>query len=206
MEGDQSSVSAHGGSKKELKNYRPVAIINLVCKLFMMVLRDRINGWVEEGCMLCDIQGVFRKGRRTEDNLFMLEGMIEMAKVRKDCLFEAFNDMEKAYDRVNRKKLFDVIRGYGVQEILVDVIERIYSGSMIKFELESIMTACCKSASGVRQGCPLSPLLLTIYVRELGMKIAQCIQGFKYLMVNKDGVIEEESGRVSVCRWCMSNS
>ena len=53
--------------------------------------------------------------KRTEDNLFMLERMIEMAKVRKDCLFVAFIDMEKAYDRVNRKKLFEVMRGYGVQ-------------------------------------------------------------------------------------------
>ena len=47
--------------------------------------------------------------------------------------------MEKAYARVNRKKLFEVMRGYGVQEILVDV--RIYDGCMVKFELESIMTA-----------------------------------------------------------------
>ena len=45
----------------------------------------------------------------------MLERMIEMAKVRKDCLFVAFIDMENAYDRVNGKKLFEVIRGYGVQ-------------------------------------------------------------------------------------------
>ena len=37
------------------------------------------------------------------------------------------------------------------------------------------------------------PLLFNIYVRELGMKVAQCRQGFKYLMVNKDGVIEEKS-------------
>ena len=132
-------------------------------------------------------------GRRTEDNLFMLERMIEMAKVRKDCLFVAFIDMEKAYDRVNRNKLFEVMRGYGVQKILVDVIERIYSGSMVKFELESIMTAWHNSDSGVRQGCPLSPLLFNIYVRELGMKLAQCKQGFKYVMVNTDGVIEEKS-------------
>ena len=57
MEGEQSSVSAQGGSKKELKNYRPVAIINVVCKLVMMVLREIINGWVEESGMLVDIQG-----------------------------------------------------------------------------------------------------------------------------------------------------
>ena len=82
-----------GGSKNELKNYRPVAIINVVYKLFMMVLRERINGWVEESGMLGDIHGGFRMGRRTEDNLFMLERMIEMAKVRKDCLFVAFIDI-----------------------------------------------------------------------------------------------------------------
>ena len=41
-------------------------------------------------------------GQRTEDNLFfMLERMIEMVKVRKECIFAAFIDMEKTYDRVN---------------------------------------------------------------------------------------------------------
>ena len=41
----------------------------------------------------------------------------------------------------------------------------------------------------------MSPVSTTVNmdVRELGMKLAQCKQGFKYLMVNKDGVIEEKS-------------
>ena len=57
----------------------------------------------------------FQKGSKDRDNLFMLERMIEMAKVRKECLFVALIDMEKAYDRVDRRKLFELIRGYGVQ-------------------------------------------------------------------------------------------
>ena len=65
----------------------------------------------------------------------------------------------KAYDRVNRKKLFEVMRCYGVHEKLVRLIERIYDGSMVKFELENVTTGWCKS------DCPLSPLLFNICVR-----------------------------------------
>ena len=36
-------------------------------------------------------------------------------------------------------------------------------------------------------------LILNI-IMNLGMKVAPCRQGFKYLMVNKDGDIEEKSG------------
>ena len=51
-----------GWTKKELKYYRPVAIINVMCRLFMMVVRERINEWVEESGMLGDMQGGFRRG------------------------------------------------------------------------------------------------------------------------------------------------
>ena len=43
----------------------------------------------------------------------------------------AFLDMEKAYDRVNRNKLFEVMRCYGVHEKLVRLIERIYNVQMM---------------------------------------------------------------------------
>ena len=59
------------------------------------VKREIINGWVEESGMLGDIQGCFRMGRRTVDNFFMFERMIEMVKLRNECLFVAFIYIEK---------------------------------------------------------------------------------------------------------------
>ena len=75
-----------------------MVIINVVCMLFMMVLRERIYGWVEESGMLGDIQGGFRKGRMTEYNIFYLERMIEIVKVRKECFMVVCIDREKVYD------------------------------------------------------------------------------------------------------------
>ena len=63
-----------------------------------------------------------------------------MVKGRNEEVFVAFLDIKKAYDRVNRKKLFDVMRCYGVHEKLVRLIERIYDGSLVKFEREEVTT------------------------------------------------------------------
>ena len=102
----------------------------------------------------------------------MLETLIETVKGKKEAIFVAFLNMNKAYDRVNRKKLFEVMRCYGVHEKLVRLIERIYDGRMVKFGLENVTTGLCKSNSGVRQGCPLSLFPFNIYVSELG-KVAR---------------------------------
>ena len=61
---------------------------------------------------------------------------------------------------------------------------------MVKFELDNMTTGWCKSDSGVRQSCPLSPLHFHIYVRKLGKVIRNCAHGFKYAVMEKVGVME----------------
>ena len=106
-------------------------------------------------------------------------------------MFVAFVDMEKPYDRVNRRKLFEVMRCYGIHDKLMTVIERVYEDNKVKFELGDIVTGWCASDSGVRQGCPLSPLLFNLYVRELGKCIEDCKFGFKYRKMSERGVVDE---------------
>ena len=79
------------------------------------------------------------------------------------------------------------MREYGVHDKIVGLIERICDDSMLKFELDDMTTGWCMSDSGVRQGCPLSPLLFNIYARELGEVISNCMHGIKYAVVGKDG-------------------
>ena len=94
------------GIMDELNNYRPM-------------VRERIYNWTADSGLLGEIQGGFKRVSRTENNLFMLERLIKMVKGRKEEIFVEFLDMEKTYDRANRKKLFEVIRCYGVHDSLV---------------------------------------------------------------------------------------
>ena len=54
-----------GGRTDELKNYRPIAIISVPCKLCMLIVSKRIYKLTEDSGMLGAIQGAFRRGSRT---------------------------------------------------------------------------------------------------------------------------------------------
>ena len=90
-------------SKKEIKNYRPIAVCDTVCKIFCGVLNERLCEVVERNRVMGDEQNGFRKDRRGEDNMFVVNEVIERAKKDGRKKYIAFLDIEKAYDRVNRK-------------------------------------------------------------------------------------------------------
>ena len=58
---------------------------------------------------------------------------------------------------------------------------------MVKFELGNVVTNWCKSESGVIQCCPLSTLMFNLYTKELGMRIEEGPEDFKYTPVNSTG-------------------
>lgn len=68
-------------------------------------------------------------------------------------------DIEKVYDRVTYTFLFKVLREMGFLERLVQWIQLIYEQvESRKFRNENISNAF-KILLGVRQGCPVSPIL-----------------------------------------------
>ena len=56
-------------------------------------------------------QGSFRAGRRSVDQIFTLNQIDEKKKyMRKNEVYVSFIDLERAYDRVNREALWQVLR------------------------------------------------------------------------------------------------
>ena len=71
---------------------------------------------------------------------------------------------DKAFDRVNRDKLWQTLELYNIHGQRLDNIRAIYANSMSTVQTSGGLTHWFDITSGVRQGCVLSPLLFIIYM------------------------------------------
>ncbi|KAH0816889.1 hypothetical protein GEV33_005903 [Tenebrio molitor] len=61
------------GEKNRAENYRGITLLNTGYKLYASVLSERMKREIEEKGVLPDSQAGFRKGRGTEDNVYILD-------------------------------------------------------------------------------------------------------------------------------------
>ena len=193
-------------SKKELKNYRPIALMDTVGKIFCMLVNERLKGCFESKAVLSEEQNGFRMGRRGEDNLFIVRELMDECMREKKSGYFAFLDIEKAYDRVNRRILCKVLEKCGVSDKLIKIISSMYVDTKARYVLGEIETEWVHSRRGVRQGCILSPLLFSVYTEELILRVKQTGVGMKVgnerlgiLLYADDVIIMSEGARDLQC-------
>ena len=89
------------GSPNNPDNWRGVALIPTIAKIYTKILCSRLKSWNAEKNVICDNQAGFRAGYSTGDNVFVLKTLIDasLAK-RKGRLYCCFVDFRKAFDSV----------------------------------------------------------------------------------------------------------
>ena len=102
------------GERTESKNYRTVRLLSVVEKAYAAILVDRVRR-VTEGLIDEEQRGEgFRSEKRYVDRIFTLKQVGEKVLEKKRRVYVGFMDLEKAYDRVNREALWQVLRMYNV--------------------------------------------------------------------------------------------
>ena len=74
-------------------------------------------------------QAGFRKNRSTTDQIAILRIIVEQSIEWKSSLLVNFIDYEKAFDSVDMKTLWKIMRHYGIPVKLVTLVEELYEGS-----------------------------------------------------------------------------
>ncbi|KAL2080696.1 hypothetical protein ACEWY4_024489 [Coilia grayii] len=73
-------------------------------------------------------------------------------------------DQEKAFDRVDHRFLSQVLRRMGFGPGFWGWVRLLYGGAVSRLRIGGSLSAPVAQRGGVRQGCPLSPLLYVLYI------------------------------------------
>ena len=105
-------VSFHSNPKKasakECPNYHTIALISHASKVMIKILQARL-----QQCMnreLPDVQGGFRKGRETRDQIAKIRWIIEKASEFQKNIYFCFIVYAKAFDCVDHDKLWKILK------------------------------------------------------------------------------------------------
>ena len=165
------SLIHKGGSRHALDNYRGITLTCSASKLFSSILKDRMERVVEGENLLGETQNGFRPGRSTEDNLLLVRQIIDHCKSKKKKCYLAFIDLKKAFDRVRRDILWEVLKKANFSNHVINLIKALYQNTQQSVNLRWGETDWFTSNIGLKQGCVLSPLLFSLYITEVSKNI-----------------------------------
>lgn len=129
--------------------YRPILILQTGCKVFTKV--------IVMGTPKGESQQGFVHGRHMLKTVMMVVVVLRKVEANKE-LAAALSDFRKAYDPVARIFLFLTLLKFS--PAFVAMIRRIYDGTTARFLVDGELLDPLKVESGIRQRCPLAPLLI----------------------------------------------
>ena len=154
---------------RSLHNWRPISLQNCDAKILAMVLANRLKPCLPDLVRPSQVCSV--PGRQIQNHILLVREAIAYAKHKGSPLYVLSLDQEKAFDRVNWRYMFGVLRRLGVPEAFINYVKVLYYDPESAININGHITAFFRVLRGVRQGCPLSILLYVILAEPLGEAI-----------------------------------
>jgi len=155
------------GNANHCSNYRPISITSVMYKVYMNIQTERLTKVVEENNLLSDAQGGFRRKRSTMDKVAQLAAIFA-ARIRNGQENHTiFVDFKKAYDSVPHEQLFQTLLQHGIPEQFVQGLRTLYTKTKASVITAYGMPDPFPITRGVKQGCPMSPILFNLFLEPL---------------------------------------
>ena len=163
------------GDPLECKNNRGISLLSVPGKVYGRILIERVIENSEE--QVGEEQSGFRKGRSCADQIFVLRQVCEKMREKKKRVYVAFMDLEKAYDRVDRDAMWQVMRIYGLGGRVLEGIKSFYEEGRACVRVGSELSESFEVKMGLRQGCVMSPWLFNVYMDGVVREVYSRVNG-----------------------------
>lgn len=149
-----------------LKNWRPISLLNTDYKIAAKVIANRMKEVLPEIVHPDQTCGI--TNRTIFENLFILRDIIYQTNTNNNDVTLISLDQEKAFDRVDRTFLYKTLKQLNFGPSLIHWIATLYKDANCTVMNNGWMSDEIQLHRGLRQGCPLSPLLYVLIVESLG--------------------------------------
>ena len=165
---DGMIVALHkSGPRTDVNNYRPITLLNIDYRIFTRAHASRLAPALRHA--VSGSQFGFLPGRQIADAACMLNmGVFLMRKG-----YAMFCDFRKAFDTVDRAYLFELLRLIGAGPVFLNTVRAMLTDTRATVRVQNTISQPHVFHAGVRQGCPISPLLYLV----VGEALARLLDG-----------------------------
>jgi hypothetical protein len=156
-------------------NYRPIAITSVLYRLYANLVTQVTSHWADQQQLVPPEQFGFQRHRSTTQAAFVLRHAVHARRAlgERTKLHCVFVDFAKAYDSVDQAKLWQHLHNLRMPAGLLAAVQKLYDGAVYQIRDGQKCTGQVPCTRGIKQGCPLSPLLFSLYVSDLPGTLAE---------------------------------
>ena len=148
---------------EEVGHWRPITVGNLLIRIYAKLWDKRIR----KNVTLDERQKGFVPVNGCYENVKILQEIIKNQRKRRRKYNLVFIDLAKAFDTVSHKSIEKGLKRKDIPSQVIETILDMYKKATTVITVGGKTTRKLKINAGVKQGCPLSPLLFNLIIDEL---------------------------------------
>lgn len=153
------------GDRTQPGSYRPITLLCTDYRVLAKTLANRLLPGLSE--IIPFDQSAFLPGRSIGSNVRFLRTLPHLLAQQQRSAIVAFLDFAKAYDTIDRPFLFAVMDAMGVGPGFLAWVRLLLTHTCCVARVNGYISRSVEIRSGVRQGCPLAPLLYLFVAQAL---------------------------------------
>lgn len=150
------------GDASDISNFRPIALMSCIYKLFMSIMANRLVNYSIENNFLSNCQKSARPVEGCYEHTFVLQSLVLDAIRHQKNLFLSWLDLRNAFGSIPHEIISITLTHLGVPDRVVSLIKNVYTDAFTEIRTPAGNTPNIPINAGVKQGCPLSPILFNL--------------------------------------------